>query len=98
MVEYMKSTNPSLSLLKKASKLPPMSRSACITALRSLSVSIYFCEEEGDAPVCELAQRLNGYMVSNGRFISFLFAFVSLFANHLSSFQTLIISYSIQHV
>lgn len=68
-IEYMRS-NDSLrstpSMIRKAFKLPPLILNACISTLRILEVEMYFAEEEADGPTVELAQRLNGFAVSNG--------------------------------
>lgn len=50
----------------KAARLPPLLPTAVGMELGNLDVKQYFAEGEADSPVAELAQRLNGYCVSNG--------------------------------
>ncbi|KAI5481252.1 asteroid-like protein [Pseudohyphozyma bogoriensis] len=50
---------------KLARRLPPLSTLAALDELRQLGVASYFAEEEADSPTAELAQRLNGFVVSN---------------------------------
>lgn len=50
----------------RAARLPALLPIAAGMELRNLNVKQYFAEEEADGPAAELAQRLNGYCVSNG--------------------------------
>ncbi|GAA6041331.1 hypothetical protein JCM8097_007666 [Rhodosporidiobolus ruineniae] len=52
-------------LRNQASRLPPMTHMAVSAELEACGVACYCAEEEADSPTAELAQRLNGYVVSN---------------------------------
>jgi hypothetical protein len=52
-------------LKKAASRLPPFTHQVISTVLEELGVASHCAEGEGDSPTAELAQRRNGFVVSN---------------------------------
>ncbi|KAM0790885.1 hypothetical protein ACM66B_004724 [Microbotryomycetes sp. NB124-2] len=51
--------------IKKAAKLPLLSQSACLQALRNRYVPFHFAEGEADSPTAWLASERSGYVMSN---------------------------------
>lgn len=67
-VTYMKSGDGARMqgpLKKAASRLPPLTHQVVSAVLLELNVASHCAEGEGDSPTAELAQRLNGLVVSN---------------------------------
>lgn len=49
-----------------ATRLPPLAHMCISAELELLGVVSHCAEEEADSPTAELAQRRNGYVISNG--------------------------------
>ncbi|GAA5992441.1 hypothetical protein JCM5350_001591 [Sporobolomyces pararoseus] len=67
-ITYMKSGDGARlqgPLKKGASRLPPFTHQVVSTVLEELGVKSHVAEGEGDSPTAELAQRRNGFVVSN---------------------------------
>lgn len=67
-ITYMKSGDGArlqAPLRKAASRLPPFTHQVVSTVLEELNVASHCAEGEGDSPTAELAQRRNGFVVSN---------------------------------
>lgn len=54
----------------KVARLPPMAHMAIAAELEALGVPNHCAEGEADSPTAELAQRRNGFVVSNGAFLT----------------------------
>ncbi|GAA5897276.1 uncharacterized protein JCM6883_006639 [Sporobolomyces salmoneus] len=67
-ITYMKSGDGARlqgPLKKAASRLPPFTHQVMSMVLEEMGVASHCAEGEGDSPTAELAQRRNGYVVSN---------------------------------
>ncbi|GAA5858979.1 hypothetical protein JCM8547_007187 [Rhodosporidiobolus lusitaniae] len=67
-IAYMKASDIQRStpaLRNNASRLPALTHMAVSAELEALGVESHVAEEEADSPTAELAQRKNGYVVSN---------------------------------
>ncbi|GAA5967962.1 hypothetical protein JCM3765_005560 [Sporobolomyces pararoseus] len=67
-ITYMKSGDGARlqgPLKKGASRLPPFTHQVVSAVLEELNVTSHVAEGEGDSPTAELAQRRNGFLVSN---------------------------------
>lgn len=51
---------------QQATRLPPLTHMAISAELEALGVPSHCAEEEADSPTAELANRKNGYVLSNG--------------------------------
>ncbi|SCV71547.1 BQ2448_3135 [Microbotryum intermedium] len=68
--EFMRSSDDKraqVHVISKAARLPLLARSACTYELHRLNVSMHSAQAEADSPTAELAQRRNGYAVSQAR-------------------------------
>ncbi|GAA5999967.1 hypothetical protein JCM10207_005994 [Rhodosporidiobolus poonsookiae] len=67
-IAYMRAPDQaraSYALRQSASRLPPLTHMAVAAELEALGVRCHAAQEEGDSPTAELAQRRNGFVVSN---------------------------------
>ncbi|GAA5918683.1 hypothetical protein JCM6882_006215 [Rhodosporidiobolus microsporus] len=68
-INYMRASDAArtnnATLRNQASRLPPLTHMAVSAELEALGVASHCAEEEGDSPTAELAQRRNGFVVSN---------------------------------
>ncbi|GAA5824031.1 hypothetical protein JCM11251_003386 [Rhodosporidiobolus azoricus] len=68
-ITYMRASDSArgnnATLRNQASRLPPLTHMAVSAELEALGVPSHCAEEEGDSPTAELAQRRNGFVVSN---------------------------------
>ncbi|GAA5980062.1 hypothetical protein JCM11641_008275 [Rhodosporidiobolus odoratus] len=67
-IAYMRASDTARAtpnLRNSASRLPPLTHMAVSAELEALGVASHCAEEEADSPTAELAQRKNGFMVSN---------------------------------
>ncbi|SGY61970.1 BQ5605_C007g04632 [Microbotryum silenes-dioicae] len=65
--DFMRSSDDQrahLHVISRAARLPLLARSACTYELHQLHVKMHSAQAEADSPTAELAQRSNGYAVS----------------------------------